>query len=76
MQTTLYGKLKQRRKRGGEWLIGRDTRNIPFSCSNTTQDKIKTRKARINDVKARRHVRRVSLMGKTRRHEGAQFSRL
>ena len=59
MQTTLYGKIKQWRKTGGEWLIGGDTRKIPFNCSNTRQDKIKARKARINDGKARRPARRV-----------------
>ena len=50
---------------------------LPFSCSNTTQDKKKALKA----LKARR---RVLIIGKARRqagrqagrHEGAQFSRL
>ena len=40
-------------------------RTLPFNCSNTTQDKTKARKAR----KARR---RVLIMGKARRREGAQ----
>ena len=44
-------------------------RTLPSNCSNTTQDKTKARKER----------RRVLIMGKTRRREGAQgaqFSRL
>ena len=34
---------------GGEWLIGANTQNIPFNCSNTTQDKIKASKAPIDE---------------------------
>ena len=30
MQTVLYGKLKERRETGGEWLIGAKTQNIPY----------------------------------------------
>ena len=30
MQTALYGKIKERRERRGEWLIGAQTQNVPY----------------------------------------------
>ena len=37
MQTVLYGKLKERRETGGEWLIGAKTQNIPYLSIAATQ---------------------------------------
>ena len=39
MQTTLYGKIKKQREMGGEWLIGANTQNIPYSSIVATQHK-------------------------------------
>ena len=50
MQTALYGKIKEGREAGGEWLIGAIKHTLPFSCSNTAQDKTKARNAPINEV--------------------------
>ena len=30
MQTALYGKIKEGRETGGEWLTGANTQNIPY----------------------------------------------
>ena len=50
MQTALYGKIKEGREAGGEWLIGAIKHTLPFSCSSTAQDKTKARNAPINEV--------------------------
>ena len=44
MQTALYGKIKETK---GEWFLLYLT--LPFNCSNTTQNKTKACKARINN---------------------------
>ena len=64
-QTALYDKIKERRETGGEWLIGARAQNVPFICSYTTQDKIKARKAPIDE--ARMRVRRKLMMEKAHR---------
>ena len=81
MQTTLYGKIKERK---GEWLIGANIQNVLYLSIVATQHK--TRRRRVRHVrrvliigKVRRRVRRLLIMGKARRCEGAQgaqFSRL
>ena len=78
MQTALYGKIKERK---GEWLVGVNTQNVLYLSIVATQHK--TKQSRVRRVlitgKARRCVRRISIMGKTLRREGAQgaqFSRL
>ena len=65
MQTALYGKIK---KRKGKWLIGANTQNLLYFSIVATQHRTRQRR-----------VRRILIMGKERRHEGAQgaqFSRL
>ena len=54
-KTVLYCKIKERRKTGGEWLIGAHTQkdNLPFNCNNTTQRRVRRLLMR---VKARRRV--------------------
>ena len=88
MQTTLYGKIKESRETGGEWLIGANTQNILYLPIVATQHKTRQRRVWriLMRVTARRRVlimdkacRRVSMMGKAHRCEGAQssqFSRL
>ena len=41
MQTALYGKMVNQSEHA--------KRTLPFNCSNTTENKTKGRKARIND---------------------------
>ena len=41
MQTTLYGKTKERI---GEWLIGANTQNIPYLSIVATQHKTRQRR--------------------------------
>ena len=56
MQTALYGKIKEGRETGHEWLIGVNTKDtLPFNCSNTTH---KTRQ---------RHVTRLFMSTKARK---------
>ena len=65
MQTALYGKIKNRK---GEWLIGANTQNLLYLSIVVTQHRTRQRR-----------VRRVLIMGKEGRREGAQraqFSRL
>ena len=63
MQTALYGKIKERK---GEWLIGASTQILLYLSTVATQDRTKVRKAR----------RRVLIIGKARRHVGAQARNL
>ena len=65
MQRALHGKIKERKS---EWLIGANTQNVLCLSIVATQH-----------ITRQRRVRRVSIMGKARRREGAQgpqFSRL
>ena len=62
MRTALYGKIKERK---GELLIEASTQNLLYRSIVATQHKTKARMAR----KARR---RVSIIGKARRHVGAR----
>ena len=61
MQTSLYGKIKEKREVESEWLIGANTQNISYLLIVATQHKTRQRhlrrllmrvKARINDGKA------------------------
>ena len=49
MQTALYGIITEDRETGGECLIWANTQNIPFNCSNTTQDKAKACKVPVDE---------------------------
>ena len=55
MQTALYGKIKERR---GEWLIGANTKNVPYASIVATQHKTRQRRVKhlLIKVKARRHT--------------------
>ena len=70
MQTTLYGKIKERR---GEWLIGVNTKNVPYLSIAATQHKTRQRRIRHLSirVKGRRCVRRVLIISKAHRRAGA-----
>ena len=61
MQTTLYGKIIERK---GEWLIGANAQNVLYLSIVATQ--LKTRQRR------EKRVRRVLIIGKVRRRVGAQ----
>ena len=70
MQTALYGKIKERRERDRmSILIGLNTQNIPYLSTVATQYKTRQRRVRglLMRVKARRHVRRVLMMGEARK---------
>ena len=65
MRTALYGKIKERK---GELLIEASTQNLLYRSIVATQHKGKKTKARM----ARKARRRVSIIGKARRHVGAR----
>ena len=46
MHAALYGKIKERRETGGEWLIGANTQNIPYLSIIATQHKTRKRRVR------------------------------
>ena len=55
MQTALYGKIKERRETGNEWLIGANTQNITYlSIVTTQQSRVRFLLMRIETRKARR----------------------
>ena len=58
MQTALYGKIKECRETGGEWLIGANTQNIRHLSIVATQYKTRQRCKRrlLTRVKARRRA--------------------
>ena len=58
MQTTLYGKIKERKS---EWLIGANTQNLLYLSIIATQHKAKQRR-----VRGVRPVRRVLIIEKAR----------
>ena len=49
MQTSLYGKIKEKREVEGEWLIGANTQNISYLVIVATQHKTKALKARTDE---------------------------
>ena len=61
MQSALYGKIKERK---GEWLIAASTQNLLYLSVVATQHKARQKRVRC--------VRRVLIIGKARRHVGAQ----
>ena len=46
MQTAVYGKIKESRETGGEWIIGTNTQNIPYFSIVATQHKTNQRRVR------------------------------
>ena len=54
-KTTLYGKIKERREMGAEWLIGAHMQSISYLSTVTTQHKSRQRGVRrlLIRVKAR-----------------------
>ena len=43
MQTALYGKIKESKETGREWLTGDNTQNIPYFSTIVTQHKKRQR---------------------------------
>ena len=58
---------------GREWLIEAHTQNTPYLSTVTVQHETRQSRGRclLMRVKTRRLVRRISMMGKVRRYEGA-----
>ena len=54
----MYGKIKQRRHTGCEWLIGVYTQNTPYLSTVPSQHKTRQRRVRdlLRRIKARRHA--------------------